>query len=282
MRCCHYLFLGVEALEIRCALPDLSQLGQFEKNEKFSQRPDDNNFFYLSLMNYSCFNVNGAATQSEWGQGEVRSCWWAPWWTKICCCRRWCQTQEIFSCFSLYFAFFQHEMRTESKKDSRQKQKETPFHLTESKPPPSLGVSVIVPHCLLIIPWKRPKHISSLFVVCKASLRRARHLFFDSLGLQGLSKNTQLRIPCFFAFCFSALMTVKFTSRAWKEEGSDEEGERKSGERSEKFFLCFSPILRLDFSTTETIQNHQLRNTMVPSRTWRKNAKPHLFGHERQ
>lgn len=73
-RCCHYLFLGVVALEILRALPDFPRtldffLEKIEKNFPIKRKA-------IFLMNYSCSIANGSATQSERGQEEVRSCWW--------------------------------------------------------------------------------------------------------------------------------------------------------------------------------------------------------------
>lgn len=173
---------------------------------------------------------------------------------------RWCQTQKIFSCF---FSVFDDSRQEKNEKDSS-------FHLTESKPPFWCVVCLCVHNCSALPLNYSMKSDPALLLYVKRLIRPRISLMARFGGLQGISKNTQLRIHV-----SSCLLFFRINDRQIHKRRA------KIRERSEKFFFFLSfSILCLDFhdGIEETIQNHQA-NTMVPSRTWRKKS---FFGHERQ
>lgn len=236
----------------------LSNLFFLRKSRKIF--PSNERPFFLLSMNYSCSIVNGSATQSERTRRSTQLLM-TPWWTQICCCPSADVRRRKFS--HVFFSVFDDSRQEKNEKDSS-------FHLTESKPPFWCVVCLCVRNCSALPLNYSMKSDPALLLYVKRLIRPRISLMARFGGLQGISKNTQLRIHV-----SSCLLFFRINDRQIHKRRA------KIRERSEKFFFFLSfSILCLDFhdGIEETIQNHQA-NTMVPSRTWRK--KSLFFGHER-
>lgn len=158
----------------------------------------------------------------------------------------WCQMQRIFSCFFILrqillsgFSVYKEILKYYIARRRTKHEKHFTWlsQLNSPRPAPLCTCVYWVPvifHTAFNYSVKNIwQKFCSLFVACKSKTKR--NSFNGAWRLWGVFPRTQLRIHVLlFAFCFSALMTVKFTRK--------KNYESKNRERSEKCF-CVPSLL---------------------------------------